>query len=236
MSCKLYLVPEDVIQTWKNEQRIQQVDKPVETTLGKIDNNMQSILSNNSISDYDKEKLYTQKLGTYVDMRDRMAPPMHSTTSTPTSTATFTSSSPTTSNTAEFHDILSTVPKIYRPKADTFLKYLQSDKDISWDDKGQLILKGKLIPKSHVVDLMHDSLRLRKKVKRAKGWRELSHHLVGKNIPHEIIGNETWSTLPDSPVKKKTPVRFTFTPGKPRKSKVIGRKKIRDWIKILDES
>ena len=79
MSCKLYLVPEDVIQTWKNEQRIQQVDKPVETTLGKIDNNMQSILSNNSISDYDKEKLYTQKLGTYVDMRDRMAPPMHST-------------------------------------------------------------------------------------------------------------------------------------------------------------
>jgi len=233
MSCKLYLVPEDIIQTWRSEQRSQQVDRPVETTLGQIDKNMQNILRNNTMSDYDKEKLYTQKLGTFVNMRDQIGQPVEQLMKTDPGTI---KTEPTVKTEPDLpQDMMSSIPKMYRRKADAFVKYLQSDKDVSWDNKGQLLIKGKVIPKSHIVDLMHDALRLRKKVKRAKGWRELSHHLKKQNAPREILGNEEWSTPPDSPVKPQPVVRISVTPGKPRRSKILGRQKIRQWIKLQDE-
>jgi hypothetical protein len=235
MSCKLYLVPEDIIQTWRSEQRSQQVDNPVDTSLGQIDKNMQNILRNNTMSDSDKEKLFTQKLGTYVHMRDQTGQPA---IPIPVKTELMTTvkTEPETLVKSELpHDILASVPKMYRRKADAFVKYLQSDQDVSWDNKGRLLIKGKLIPDSHIVDLMHDALRLRKKVKRAKGWRELSRHLKKQNAPRELLGNEQWSTPPNSPVKSQPAVRFSVTPGKPRKSKILGRQKIRQWIKLQNE-
>lgn len=229
MSCKLYLVPEDVIQTWKSEQRSQQVDKPIENTLGQMDRDMQSVLKNKTMSDYDKEQMYAQKLGTYVTMRDQRTgtpPVQQQQQQQPLGVSDTKHKLP--------DDILASVPKMYRTKADAFLKYIQSDNDISWDSNGQLILNKKIIPKSHLVDLMHDALRLRKKVKRAKGWRELSRHLRSKNIPREILGNEEWSTPPPSPIKEKPPVTFS-TRTLPRKSKVLGKQKIRQWIKLQDD-
>ena len=208
----MYLVPEDVIQTWRNEQRSQQVDKPVETALSQIDTKMQNILNANNIHDYDKEKLYTQHLGTFVNMRENNGTPQ------PT---------PPSTNSKELpNDIMLSIPKTYRTKAEAFLNYLQTDKDVSWDDQGQLVLNGKVIPKSHIVDLMHDAMRKRKKIKRPKGWQELSRHLAGKNVPKELVGNETW--FHDSP---KQSVSFTPNP-KVRKSKQIGKQRIRQWISI----
>lgn len=234
MSCKLYLVPEDVIQSWRSEQRSQQVDHPLETTLSNMDRNMQSILNNKNLSEYDKEKLYTQKLGTYVDVRDQTG--LSKEEITIPSQSLVKNMIPTIKNEPQLpEDILTSVPKMYRRKAEAFVKHLQSDKNVSWDDKGQLSIKGKVIPNSHVVDLMNDAMRLRKKVKRAKGWRELSRHLQTQNTPRELLGNEEWSTPPDSPVKTKPSVSFPVTPGKPRKSKILGRQKIRQWIKLQDE-
>ena len=231
----MYLVPEDVIETWKTEQRSLQVDKPVENTIKGMDSKLQAILKDNTLSDYDKEKLYNQNLGTYVNMRDQSTKKdiMSPSPQTPQSSTDQASDALGHKNN---DDILTSVPKMYRRKADAFLKYIQSDKDIAWDQQGQLILKGQVIPKSHIIDLIHDSLRLRKKVKRANGWRELSHHLSNRNVPKELIGNETWSTSPNTPAKKDKPfVKFATTPGKPRKSKVLGRQKIQRWITLQDE-
>lgn len=203
MNSKLYLIPEDVIQTWRNDQRSQQIDTPVKENLMHIDQNMQSILKDKTLTDYDKEKLYTQKLGTYVQVRDNSSKEAN-----------------------QSQDLMTSIPKMYRAKAESFVKYLHSDKDLSWDEQGQLVLKGKVIPKTHIVDLIHDALRLRKKVKRANGWKEMSQHLTEKNIPREIVGNETWTSTP-----KRKP-SLTVTPGKPRQSKIRARQRIRQWINL----
>ena len=245
MSCKLYLVPDDVINTWRHEQRSQQVDKPVETTMAQMDRNMQNILKNSKMSDYDKEKLFSQKLATYVDMRDNAkgfpADPMIS-HPLPESEV----------NKKDLPlDITTSVPKMYQRKADAFLNYLHADGDVTWDEQGQILLQGKVIPKSHIVDLVHDAMRLRKRTKRPQGWQELSRHLAQKNIPRELVGNETWSASPKSPVFKPlktssgsvskkyalaTPKDKFFTPaGKPRKSKVLGKQKIRQWISLEND-
>jgi hypothetical protein len=231
MSCKLFLVPEDVIQSWRAQQRTQKINNPVETSLDVMDKNMQSILNDRKMNEYDKEKLYSQKLATFVQMRNNREPVNEQ--------ATIDSAKRQLPE-----DIMESVPKLYRTKAMGFLKYLQTDPDIHWDDQGRLVLKGATISKSHIVDLLHDALRYRKKAQRATGWQQLSQHLQEKNIPQELVGNETWSTPPSSATKprislpsvkakkKATPARFLLTPGKPRQSKLLGKQKIRNWLRV----
>lgn len=236
MSCKLYLVPEDVINSWRTEQRESAVDKPVETTIGRVDDAMNKLLKK-TMPEYDKEKLFSQELAKYLAMRDQkqmveMKP------------------------SSQVPNIMTSVPKMYQSKAAGLLQYLQADQDLGWDDQGQLSIGQQKIDNSHIVDLIHDALRLRKKVARPQGWRELSSHLKKKNIPKELVGNPEWftppSTPPNTPTKERGTKRSAFkqfkTPAKkrvvghilptpislrkPRKSKVQGQKKIKQWISV----
>ena len=236
MSCKLYLVPEDVINTWRAEQRESAVDKPLETVAAQVDSGMDKIL-HEDIPDYEKEKLFSQELSKYLSLRNQkntvQEPP------------------------PPIPDIsMTSIPKMYRNKAAGLLQFLQSDKDISWDDEGHLTIGQQKIDNSHVLDLIHDAIRLRKKVGRAKGWRELSGHLRKRNVPKELVGNPEWFTPPNSPEKlgikrkpdfepySKTPVTSRkkrvfgidlpnpMSVKKARKSKLLGQKKIKQWISV----
>ena len=247
MSCKLYLVPEDVINTWRADQRRNTVDKPIDTMVNQMDSKLSNILDS-KISDYDKDKLYSQELGKYMSMRNQKI--------------TVPSSQPFSS------DMLTSIPKMYRNKAAGLLQYLQSDKDIDWDADGHLYIGQQKIDNSHILDLVHDAMRLRKKVSRPQGWRELSSHLRRRNVPRELVGNPTYFTPPTSPDKSSSNVSSLTSPYKPgrgvkrasfhtykplstrkkrvigvdipvplseknqRKSKLQGIKKIKQWISV----
>ena len=236
MSCKLYLVPEDVIHTWRAEQRENAVDNPIKTVVSQVDSTMNDIL-NKDMPDYDKEKLYSQELGKYLSMRNqkKQTPPI--------------SSQP------GIDEMMTSIPKMYRNKAAALLQYLQADQDVKWDDQGHLYIGQQKIDNSHILDLIHDAMRLRKKAARAQGWRELSSHLRQKNIPKELVGNPEWFTSPDTPdktrgVKRRSLFQSYSKPStnkkrvigvniptpissrKPRKSKVLGLKKIKQWISV----
>jgi hypothetical protein len=239
MSCKLYLVPEDVINTWQAEQRQQKVDNPIETAVTKVDSKMQNILYDKSLTDYDKEKLFSQELGKYISMRDVKNGGVPNIVSNSQIADT---------------DLMTSIPKTFKHKAAALLKYIQSDKDIKWDSHGQLVIGGNVIENSHIVDLLHDALRSRKKVSRAKGWRELSTYLKSRNVPKELIGNPEWFyTPPTSPEKqlhkrrrvenddsfdsyetasKPVAAAKSVRTSKPRKSKILGQKKIKHWISV----
>ena len=216
MSCKLYLVPEDVINTWRAEQRASSVDKPVQTLVNRMDGNLSDILQKD-VSDYDKEKLYSQEMSRYLTMRHQQQHPHRD---VPVSS---------------FQPEMSSVPKMYRNKAEGLLQYLKSDKDVTWDDEGHVYVDQQKMDRSHILDLIHDAMRLRKKVQRPHGWRELSSHLKRTNVPRELVGNpewlETeWSTPPTSPTSSTetlTPLtkgikRKHFKPYRPSKKRVIG--------------
>lgn len=182
MSCKLYLVPEDIIRSWKGDIRSQQNNAPQQSTINKIDENMQRILNDDQLDDYDKEKLYTQNLGNYVNMRDKQ-------------NVTDSINESQQSIKQWSNDTLSTIPKTMQTKAKALMKYMQMDQDISWDTKGQLVLKGQVIPKSNVIDLLHDSVRPRKTSKKPKGWKELRRHFQSRNIAQELLGNSEWKNI-----------------------------------------
>ena len=189
--CKLYLIPEDVIQTWRAEQRVKTVDKPVETVASKVDARMTDLLEAPSLSDYDKEKLFSQELAKFLNMRKQQQqqqqlqlmqqpppPPLRHDT--------------THSKTAMDEQLMSSIPKTYKSKATGLMHFLRSDPNISWDEQGQLSIGDTKYEGSHIVDLINDAVRMRKKVSRPSAWRELSEHLAQRNVPRELVGNQEW--------------------------------------------
>ena len=179
--CKLYLVPEEVINTWRAEQREQAVDKPVHHLVTQMDTGLSGILNKEDISDYDKEKLYSQELSKYLSMREKKReplpapPPMQS-----------------IGHRLDSGQLLPSIPKTFRTKAEGLLEYLKADKAVEWDDEGHVYIKDQKVEGSHILDLIHDAMRHRKKVSRPAGWQELSAHLRARNVPKELVGNKEW--------------------------------------------
>lgn len=238
MTCKLYLVPEDVINNWRSEQREKAVDRPVSSATAQIDSKMSSILKSD-MSDYDKEKLYAQELEKLRTLRNQKV-------QMPSLASSSSSANPIS---------LSSIPKMYQRKAEGLLDYLRSSKDVSWDDRGQLRIGDRLIDRSHVLDLIHDAVRLRKMAKRPEGWRELSTYLAHSNVPTELVGNPYWlkgtkgdttdgTVTPDSEFEsfsedsefQDATDTFKLKKSKPRKSKTVGKERIKKWVSLEEQA
>ena len=221
MTCKLYLVPEDVINTWRSEQRERAVDKPVNAVTSQIDSKMNTIL-NKDMPDYDKEILYAQELEKMRTLRNKTVAPIPAALS------------------------LSSVPAMFKKKAEGLLDYIKSSGDISWDDKGQLTIAGQLIEKSHILDLIHDAVRFRKSAERPEGWRQLSSYLHQSNVPRELVGNPAWITKGDASSDATVTPESEFdsfsddsefhdatdSPAKKKQRKVKGETKIKKWLTV----
>ena len=71
---------------------------------------------------------------------------------------------------------------------------------ITWDDMGQVLLNGVLIPKSNISDLISDAMRSRKHFNPV-GVREFYNVLNEINIPKDLVRNERrWSETEKSKV------------------------------------
>ena len=149
--CKLYLVPEEVINSWKANQRRLTVDYPDQTQITQLDTSMGQILKDDT-SSYAKEKLHNQELGKYLNLR-KSPPP-----------------EPVPKPKA---NLLVSIPKSHMAKASGILQYLEEDEDVEWDAKNQVYIKGRKIEGSNVTDLMHRMVRKRKTVPDPEGYQEL---------------------------------------------------------------
>ena len=68
--------------------------------------------------------------------------------------------------------------------------------EVNWDDKLQLIVDGKTVENSNVVDLLSDLGRKKKTSKPPEGMNELLTVLKERNIAKSLIPNEArWGVL-----------------------------------------
>ena len=90
--------------------------------------------------------------------------------------------------------IVRSIPKSMKKRAEALLAHLKEREDvITWDDMGQVLLNGVLIPKSNITDLVSDAMRPRKNFNPV-GVHEFYKVLKDINIPKDIVRNEQrWS-------------------------------------------
>ena len=90
--------------------------------------------------------------------------------------------------------IVRSIPKSMKKRAEALLAHLKEREDmITWDDMGQVLVDGVLIPKSNITDLVSDAMRPRKNFNPI-GVHEFYKVLKDINIPKDIVRNEQrWS-------------------------------------------
>lgn len=85
-------------------------------------------------------------------------------------------------------DIASTVPKNLRSKAERLADLLKESGTIAWDEQNRLIVDGKPVEGTNIIDLINDALR-RWKTFMPHGRRVFAEQLKGINAPRELVGN-----------------------------------------------
>ena len=100
--------------------------------------------------------------------------------------------------------IVRSIPKSMKKRAEALLAHLKEREDvITWDDMGQVLVDGVLIPKSNITDLVSDAMRPRKNFNPV-GVHEFYKVLNKINIPKDIVRNEQrWSEGKTEEKKKK---------------------------------
>ena len=82
------------------------------------------------------------------------------------------------------------IPKTMKTRAEALLAHLKERGDvITWDDMGQVLVDGVLIPKSNISDLVSDAMRSRKHFNPV-GVREFYYVLNKINVPKDLVRNE----------------------------------------------
>ena len=82
------------------------------------------------------------------------------------------------------------IPKTMKARAEALLAHLKERGDvITWDDMGQVLVDGVLIPKSNISDLVSDAMRSRKHFNPV-GVREFYNVLNKINVPKDLVRNE----------------------------------------------
>ena len=100
--------------------------------------------------------------------------------------------------------IVRSIPKSMKKRAEALLAHLKEREDvITWDDMGQVLVDGVLIPRSNITDLVSDAMRPRKNFNPI-GVHEFYKVLNKINIPKDIVRNEQrWSKEKTEEKKKK---------------------------------
>ena len=127
------------------------IQPPIDTNLRDLDSDMTSILDKTGIYVSEKVRLYNQSLLSYNDMAN-----MSATKQTP---VVVVKENETPATTYIMGEVVTTPPKALQEKGRQLMSSL---KKTQWNDRGELLHEGIVVPGSNVIDLVHDILRKRK--------------------------------------------------------------------------
>ena len=163
---------------------------PLGRSLISLDQTMQGILQNHTIGDdYAKAQLYSQALQRYLQRTDQYR-------EKPLGKVTLEALEPVQETkpgqgVSQIKDILrQTLPTTLIRGGTALADTMDNLPGVRWDDKLQLIVGGKTVPNSNIVDLLTDLARNKRTSKPPKGMDELLEVLKDHNIPQSLITNE----------------------------------------------
>ena len=181
------------LELMKQGGQLPRLKPPVEQRLkvmDTLDKKMQTIKDREDLAADERLKLYDQSFTRYLNVYDDYRP-------RPVAVA------PETVKQDLFDDeILESVPKTMKAKAQLLLKKMKSSPDISWNEKGELKYKEETVQGSNMVGLVNDVLRKRKYFN-PRGWETFGEALRETNVPQYLIGyDDRWRYITQT---KRTP-------------------------------
>ena len=162
---KKYVLVDPLIHQQSLAAPLQQLSTQSEQTvikLGQLDNDIQSTL-NSHLPDDEKAKLYMTALRKYKAYNKKPTQPKLNLET----------------------ELGGSLPPNQQHKAKKLLRLIQENPDIDWSDKGELIYRQTLVPKSHVSDLFADALAAQRSVQGPIGWEAFNSGLDA--VPPSLV-------------------------------------------------
>ena len=169
---------------------------PLASSLSSLDQTMQAILQNPSVGDdYTKAQHYSQVLQRYLRQADQYRErPLGKVIVKEIESVEDAKSDKDVSQIKQL--LRGTLPPSLIRGGTTLAETLADLPEVNWDDKLQLIVDGKTVENSNIVDLLSDLGRKKKTSKPPKGMNELLTVFKERNIARSLIPNEArWSSL-----------------------------------------
>ena len=189
-------------------QKQEQTD-PLIFQLGRLNEQLNTILNDQTISTEAKYLKYNNVLTRYLNLKSQQDFPSKKSVEEPTEVVTKTvapvspppAHSPNQTPVAPRHEQIHLPPytefihanqgKEYRKKGKALAEFVNENLDIfKFDDDHRLIFDGKIVPKSDVIQLINDFSRDRKKNCTPKGANQFGKLLKRANAPRSIIGSK----------------------------------------------
>ena len=172
-----------------------------ENNLFKVDEEMKRILDLPSVSDHDKAVMYEQALRHYlqgirnISEKNNLPTPQQG-DSEELKKIKFIESvkSLNVGGDEKLKNlekrIIDYLPKKFRDKGLNLLHHLKELSDITWNELGEISVRGEKISGSNISDLLSDAVRPRKSSDVFKGWDKFAAELKRINTPYDLIGNK----------------------------------------------
>ena len=203
---KMVLVPEEVANRWMNTPRPVSRVIPEPTTIqgmSRAQEDMQVNLDRHDIPEDVRTKMYEQSLGRFLNYFDQYKDDTQITPKTSIKNLVTNKKKKNEEVQEEPEEeekekddtsrmILSLMPRGLRSKTQDLLHFMEKHADVlSWNERGELVHKGTVLPRTNIVDLVHDVVRHRRShTNPPLGWKMFSHGLHDVNVPRELIGNQ----------------------------------------------
>ena len=203
---------------------------PVPDTLSdsvlSLDDEIKRVLSS-SLSDHDKALTYEQVLHKYLNRVDQTRQIQnHLTPNQSVSLPVDPVKSDSFAKTLKLEKrVIESLPKTLQKRGGVLLDHIKDTTDMTWNDRGELIVKGQTLNGTNVSDLIHEILRSRKLGQKPEGWSIFANALKESNIPMDLIGNKARWDSTDQDLSKSLSLESLSTPvNRKKKSKRKGIK------------
>ena len=180
--------------------------KPIEVQLTNLDTQMKEILENRTLPVDIKHKLYTHVLHQYGELRGESRKPVEipfkrvgrvQEPVAPSVPATAAASAAEEELGGEIPhgDLMKNIPNYKKENGRNLLDFLQTLQDFKWNSKKELIIDGKTIPGSNLLDVFEYTTRDKTRGPPV-GWQQFYDFLLKKNVPKSAIGNRSLVNSP----------------------------------------
>ena len=185
-------------------------------SLRDMDRQMRDVLDRNDMNLEDKANLYQQTLWRYLkrfgQYKDK---PLGTVQVRPEerNKAVFSGSETLPTEDVKYdpsaieQDVLQSVPKTMRSRAERLLQRIKTHPDVTWNPRGEIEYQGQLVKNSNLTDLVNDVLRKRRYTAEPVGWKTFAAALHHLNVPQDLVGNpERWKYMREKGLQTSPPV------------------------------
>lgn len=202
--CTHYLIPHDVLQSWRENRALGAIDRPEDKNLARRAIGLEEMSKRvRDVGGEEGEDAWTlnermiRRLGEFLNYKKLREnkytnPPNRPSPSQPPVHPS--SASPPRSYSDE--KILETVPRSYRERARRLLERWTADSAVKYDrDTGVVTVGGRELRGSNVADLLKDAVSRGVKRPRPTGFESLKEHAYRSSIPPTMFTNPAWRNV-----------------------------------------